>query len=98
MGDGLLTEEEVRSYLSVDPSGLKQLIRRGKLTEYKVGGSFVRYRKEEVVALRSGRKFQMPDQFERSLIDKTRDFWNFYSIYILLSMLVILAVFYLLQR
>ena len=98
MGDGLLTEEEVRSYLSVDPSGLKQLIRRGKLTEYKVGGSFIRYRKEEVVALRSGRKFQMPDQFERGWIDKIRDFWNFYSLYILLSILVALAVFYLFHR
>ena len=98
MGDGLLTEEEVRSYLSVDPSGLKQLVHRGKLTEYKIGGSFVRYRKEEVVALRSGRKFQMPDQFERGLIDKFRDFWNFYSIYILLSILIVLAVLYFLQR
>jgi hypothetical protein len=98
MGDGLLTEEEVRSYLSVDPSELKQLIHRGKLTEYNVGGSFVRYRKEEVVALRSGRKFQMPDQFERGWIDKIRDFWNFYSIYILLSILVFLAVLYFLPR
>ena len=98
MGDGLLTEEEVRSYLSVDPSGLKQLIRRGKLTEYKVGGSFVRYRKEEVVALRSGRKFRMPDQFERNWFDKFRDFWNFYNLYILLSLLVILVVLYLLQQ
>jgi excisionase family DNA binding protein len=95
MGDGLLTEEEVRSYLSVGPSELEQLTRRGKLTAYKVGGSFVRYRKEEVVALRSGRKFRMPDQFERHWIDKIRDFWNFYSIYILLSILVILVVFYL---
>ena len=98
MGDGLLTEEEVRSYLSVDPSELKQLIRRGKLTEYRVGGSFTRYRKEEVVALRSGRKFQLPDQLERSWFEKIRDFWNYYNTYILLSILVALAVFYLLQR
>jgi excisionase family DNA binding protein len=98
MGDGLLTEEEVRSYLSVDPSELKQLIRRGKLTAYKIGGSFIRYRKEEVVALRSGRKFRLPDRFERSGFEKIRDFWNFYSIYILLSILVILVVFYLFQR
>ena len=98
MGDGLLTEEEVRSYLSVGPSELEQLTRRGKLTAYKVGGSFVRYRKEEVVALRSGRKFRMPVKFEGNWFDKFLHFWNFYSLYILLSILVLVVVFYLFQR
>ncbi len=94
MSDGLLTEEEVKSYLKVDSPEIQQLIRRGKLSAYRVGGSFVRYRKDEVVALRSGRKFRMPDQLERSWFDKVKDFWSFYSIYILLSILVVLAVVY----
>ena len=99
MSDGLLTEEEVRSYLKVDSSEeIEQLIRRGKLTAYRVGGSFVRYRKDEVIALRSGRKFKLPDQFERNWVDKARDFLGFYGIYILLSILVILLVVYLGKR
>ena len=98
MSDGLLTEEEVKSYLKLDsPAALDQLIRRGKLTAYRVGGSYVRYRKEEVVALKSGRKFRLPDQLERNWWDKVRDFWGFYSIYILLSLLVFLLVIYLIQ-
>ena len=97
MSDGLLTEEEVRSYLKLDSTAVGQLIRRGKLTAYRVGGSYVRYRKEEVIALRSGRKFRMPEQFERNWFDKIRDFWSFYSVYILLSLFVVLLVVYLVQ-
>lgn len=95
--DGLITEEEVKSYLKVDSPEIDQLIRRGKLVAYRVGGSFVRYRKDQVIALRSGRKFKMPDQFERNWFDKTRDFVNFYSIYFLLAILICLLVFYFVQ-
>ena len=94
MSEGLLTEEEVRSYLQVDPHQVEQLIRRGKLTAYRVGGSFVRYRKDEVMALRRGEKFRMPDRFERNWRDRIRDFWNFYSLYLLLTLLVVLVAFY----
>ena len=94
MSDGLLTEEEVKSYLAVDSEAVKHLTRRKKLTAYKVGGSFVRYRKDEVIALRTGRKFRLPDQLERNWFDKIRDFFSFYSLYILLSLLVVLLAIY----
>lgn len=97
MSNGLLTEEEVSSYLKLEPPEIEKLVRRGKLTAYRVGGSFVRYRKDEVIALRSGRKFQIPDQLERSWLDRIRDFWSFYSIYILLFVLVVLLVAYFVQ-
>ncbi|MBI4372924.1 MAG: helix-turn-helix domain-containing protein [Candidatus Omnitrophica bacterium] len=97
MSDGLLTEEEVKSYLKIDSPEINQLIHRGKLTAYRVGGSFVRYRKEEVIALRSRRKYRLPDQFERSWFDKTRDFLSFHSVYVLLSVLIVLLVVYFLQ-
>ncbi len=97
MSEGLITEEEVKSYLKVDSPELDQLIRRGKLTAYRVGGSFVRYRKDEVIAIRSGRKFRLPDQFERSWFDKLRDFTNFYGIYILLTILIVTLTIYFVQ-
>src|SRR3990167_7072009 len=94
MSEGLLTEEEVRSYLEVDDSEIERLRRKGKLTAYRVGGAFVRYRKDEVVALRQGKKFRMPDQFERSWFDQIRDFFGFYGIYILISFAVAFFVYY----
>ena len=97
MSEGLLTEEEVKSYLKVDPDSVQQLIRQGKLTAYRIGGSYVRYRKDEVMALKSGRKFKLPDQLKRGFFDKVRDFWNFYSVYILLSIAIALLIVYLAQ-
>ncbi len=97
MSDGLLTEEEVKSYLGLDHVGVEKLIRRRKLTAYRLGGTYVRYRKDEVVALKSGRKFQLPDQLERSWFDKLRDFLSFYGIYIFLFLLAVSAALYLLQ-
>ncbi len=94
MSEGLITEEEVKSYLKIDSPEIEQLIRRGKLTAYRVGGSFVRYRKDEVIAIRSGRKFCLPDQFERSWFDKLRDFLNFYGIYIVLTVLIVVLTIY----
>jgi hypothetical protein len=97
MSSGFLTEEEVRTYLQATPADLEKLIRRGKLTAFRVGGEFVRYRKEEVVALRTGQKFRQPDQLERSLWDKARDFVNFYALYFLLPVLAILLVVYIVR-
>jgi len=94
MSEGLLTEEEVKSYLEVDSGEVSRLKRRGKLTAYKVGGAFVRYRKDQVVALRTGQKFQMPDQFDRNVWDHVRDFFSFYSLYIVLFVAVVFLVTY----
>ncbi|OGW89013.1 MAG: hypothetical protein A3A73_05860 [Omnitrophica bacterium RIFCSPLOWO2_01_FULL_50_24] len=94
MSNGLLTEEEVKTYLQVDETEIGRLRRRGKLTSYRVGGTFVRYRKDEVTALKSGRKFRMPDQFDRNWADMIRDFSTFYGAYILLAFAVAFLVFY----
>ena len=92
MSNGFLTEEEVRSYLSINPKELERLLRREKLTAFRVGGEFLRYRKDEVIALKTGQKFRLPDQLERNWFDKVRDFWNFYSVYVLLLILMVLLV------
>lgn len=97
MSEGLLSEDEVRSYLGVEASEIEQLMRRGKLTAYRVGGAYRRYRKDEVVALKNGRKFQMPDQFDKNWWDVVRDFIGFHGAYILLSIVVVLLFVYFLR-
>ena len=88
----MLTEEEVQHYLNVSPSEVQRLVKRGKLTAYRLGGTYLRFRKEEVTALKNGRKFVAPEELGRSGVDKWLDFWNFYSFYILSSILVLLLV------
>lgn len=98
MSEGLLTEEEVKTYLELDHPAVEKLVRKGRLTAYRLGGAFVRYRKDEVLAIKNGRKFQLPDQMERGWFDRVRDFWNFYGLYILLFLAALLVVLLLIQR
>jgi len=89
----LLTEEEVQNYLGVDRPEIEKLMKRGKLTAFRVGGSYLRFRKEEVVALKAGKRFVPAEQLgRRSWFDRARDFWKFYSFYVLSSVLILLAV------
>ena len=93
----LLTEEEVQHYLGVSPSDVQKLVKRGRLTAYRLGGTYVRFKKEEVAALKNGKKFVAPDELGRSRVDRIRDFWKFYSFYIITSILVALLAVVLFQ-
>ena len=88
----LLTEEEVEHYLSLKPGETKELVKRGKLTAYKLGGAYLRFHKDEVLALKSGKKFTSPDQIKQGWTDQFRDFWKFNNFYILSSILILLLV------
>ncbi len=93
----LLTEEEVRHYLDVSHEELQGLVKRGRLTAFRLGGTYTRFRKEEVLAIKSGRKFVAPEEIGRSQLDRFRDFWKFYSFYILATVLIFLLVIFFIQ-
>ena len=88
----MLTEEEVAAYLNIPQSEVAHLIKRGRLTAYRVGGAYLRFHKEEVVALKSGRRFVPPDEISRSWIDRALDFWKFHSFYIIATVFVLLLI------
>ena len=92
-----LSEEEVRHYLGVSHEDLQNLMKRGKLTAFRLGGTHTRFRKEEVLALKSGRKFVAPEGLNRSRVDQFRDFWKFYSFYILSTIFILLLVIFFVQ-
>jgi len=92
----LLSEEEARHYLGVEREEMQRIIKRGKLTAYRVGGTYLRFRKDEVLALKSGRKFVPPEDLGRSTYDQVRDFCKFYGFYIfsLVVVLMLALLFY----
>ena len=93
----LLTEEEVQNYLGVDRLQIEKLMKRGKLTAFRVGGSYLRFQKEEVMAIKAGKRFVPADQLGRSWTDRARDFWKFYGFYVLSSVLIALAIILIFQ-
>lgn len=91
MSDGMLSLSEVEQYLDVDKKKIDELIEQGKLDAYKIGGSFLRFKKEQVLVLCKHVPKKSP--YERSFFDRIKDFWGFYGFYIL-SALILSAVLY----
>jgi len=50
--NNMLTLDEVKGYLEVEQQELEKLIKGGMLHAYKVGGVYLRFRKEEVLNLK----------------------------------------------
>ena len=56
MPEKLLTLEEAASALGVSADQLKQMVAKGDLPAYKVGGQYLRFRKEQIEAIQNGIK------------------------------------------
>ena len=48
MSEKLLTVEEVSQYLNLSEEAIKELVEKGELPAYKIGGSFLRFKKLQV--------------------------------------------------
>jgi excisionase family DNA binding protein len=53
MPEHLLNIEEVAAYLGVSEDEVKRLVDMGEMPAYKIGDSFLRFRKEQVDAIKS---------------------------------------------
>lgn len=53
MPQKLLTIKEVADLLGVPKIKISELVERGELPAYKIGGKFIRFRKEQVEAIRN---------------------------------------------
>ena len=53
MPEKLLTIDEVSNILGISEEKLTELVEKGELPAYKIGGCFLRFRKEQIEAIRS---------------------------------------------
>ena len=98
----LWTTSEAARCLGVEEREIDRLIRDGKLTGYKLAGQFLRFRPDQVKALRAQLQPQPapatavaePPPAERWR-DKLRDTWYFYDFYLLSFILLAGLVLYL---
>lgn len=88
----MLNINEVMNYLGVDRPRVEELIRKKKLRAYRIGGTYVRFRKEEVEELMPHvRHTQQLGPL--SVFDRVRDFWRYYNFYILSFVFVTLLLY-----
>ena len=90
--NNMLTIEEVKNFLEIEQDELEKYLKNGKLRVYKIGGTYVRFRKEEVLNLRSE---LLPRKSKghphASLGSRLVDFWRFNNFYII-SLLIVAAL------
>jgi len=91
MSEGMLSLAEVMQYLSLDKTGVEELIRRDKLSAYKVGGTYLRFKKTQVVELKKQTKYKLKKK--NPPFTGLINFWEFNNIYIITG-LFLLGILY----
>ncbi len=111
--EGLLDLKEAADLLGLTEEEVKRFVLRGKIPAYKIGGEFLRFKKDQVEALR-GRikilkhqsvpieKITPDDVAERktrySAWDRIRDFLYFNDFYFLAAILIALLIFVIVRK
>ena len=92
----LLTVREVAIILNVSEKEIMDLAQSGVIPAYKVGGVFLRFKKEQVDEYRKNHHNLHKKSAEKEAArpqDKIRDFFYFNDFYILTAALIILLGF-----
>ena len=66
MPDKLFTIEEAAILLGVSEDRIKKLVTSGSLPAYKIGGRFLRFRKEQIEAVR----YEIHDRFGAKVVER----------------------------
>ena len=95
--NNLLTGEEVKSFLAVDQTVFDKYLKEGKLPAYKIGGTYLRFRKEDVLNLRAQLSPKKSSRAKGSFAGQLGDFWRFNNFYII-SLLIAGVVIWVVAR
>lgn len=98
----LWTTAEAAKFLGIGEADVEQLVREGKLTGYKLGGQFLRFRPEQVKGLQSHLAWQTFSSRQATVPapvlvwkERLRDFVYFYDFYIFSVVLLVGVMVYL---
>lgn len=94
----LMTPEEAAQYLGVTTDEVNRLVKQGALSAYRLGGQFVRFRRDDVAALAQGRQAALrPRPVEApshhpTWSERIREFLYLHDFYLLAAVLTLLLI------
>jgi excisionase family DNA binding protein len=96
----LWTTREVAQVLGITEQDVEQLVKAGRLTGYQLGGQFLRFRPDEVTALKGTIAFRRQvgparDPHQMTPLGRLREFLYFHDFYVVSGTLLALLVIYL---
>lgn len=96
----LWTTAEVAQFLGIDELDVEALVRQGKLTGYRLGGRFLRFRPDQVTALKGVISFR--PSAGKTIAQRAagwrgglRDFVYFYDFYLVSAACLAVLIIYL---
>ncbi len=96
--NNMLSFDEVKNFLEVEQQVIEKFIRDGALHAYKIGGVYIRFRKEEVLHLKYDvllkKKVAAPSV---STGAQLWNFWRFNNFYIISALVVVLLAYWFLH-
>jgi excisionase family DNA binding protein len=95
--DRMLTREETATYLDVSLTVVDALVTEHQLTAYRVGGTFVRFRSEDVMAYRDQQLGQhglsmIPEGALLGWSERVREFMYLHGFYLLAGALALVLL------
>lgn len=102
MSEKLLNVKEVSEYLDISRKEVEDLVDKGRLPAYKIGGSFLRFKKHELDIIKSSlnlptKKRHYNEVTDYTLNEKIKDFFYFNDFYII-SIAVIVTILIMIFR
>lgn len=95
--NNMLSLEEVKNFLELSQADLEKHLKNGRLKAYKIGGTYLRFRKEDVLTLRSELLPKKNRGASSSPAGRVADFWRFNNFYII-SILLVAAIIYVIVK
>jgi excisionase family DNA binding protein len=92
----LLTVREVASVLGASEKEIIDLAESGVLPAYKVGGVYLRFKKEQVMEFRKNNhafSSRHKKRSEHSVKDRLHDFFYFHDFYLLATAVILILLF-----
>lgn len=98
MPEHLLNTKEACRYLGIEEKKLRELVRKKIIPAYKIGGAYLRFKKEHLDIAQSAindpakSSVHLAGKADVSDLDRIKDFLYFNDFYIISICLVVLAV------
>jgi len=90
-----LTSREAAGYLRIDEDELQDLIRKGKIPSYNIGGIYARFKVDDLnFYCRKNPRSARAKKEKQGFADKIKDFFYFNDFYILSSIAIIVIIYF----
>lgn len=105
MKERLLTIRETSEILGISEDEVSELVQRNEIPAYKIGGIYLRFRREQIEKLKGKfgdtlLRLQESEKLQRdeyTLSQKIKDLFYFYDFYILCSLIILFLLIFIIK-